>query len=564
MRRFHRKFSITHQFTLLSLLSLVLTFVILGVSIKRTYDLALEAKQDESRHMSEAAAAIVRGYIAKERSGALSGDEARKQAIETLENMRASNSSYVFVYSFDGFALVLPRPTETHKNRLTAQDPSGKFYVREFVEIGKSGQPGFSNYYATKPGETEFLPKTSFMIGIKDWQWVIGSGAYTDDVKAMLIDSSLRLGAIFVPLLGAFLTTAFMIRRTISDLLSSNDKQRQTLDEERRQKAEMDRRVMEANRVVVDSLGSALSRLSQGDLTTHVAVPYAAEHEAIRANFNSAIKQLHDTIDVIAGNTLSVRAGSVEIASASGDLAQRTERQAVELEQTSVTISQIAATVEETAQAASLAHQIVANAIEDAARGNEVMEGAAFAMGQIEKSAEQISRVVGVIDNITAQTNLLALNATIEAARAGEAGRGFAVVANEVRSLSQRSAIAANDIRGLISLSASQVGVGVTQVAESGKSLDRMRDRIVEINELVTKIAASARDQAKSLADINEAVVNMDKATHENAAMAERSQAASSSLAADMDMLADLVDRFEIGTRSPKRQTRLEPERKQA
>ncbi|MGD0635355.1 MAG: methyl-accepting chemotaxis protein [Beijerinckiaceae bacterium] len=566
MRRFQKRFSITHQFTLLSLLSLALTFAVLGLAIKRTYDLAFEAKQDESRHMTEAAASVVRSFVEKARSGALSDGEARKQAIEALESMHAGDASYVFVYTFDGFALVLPRPKEVRTNRLNVRDSSGKLYVQEFVEIGKSGQPGFSNYFAVKPGETRPLPKVSYLIGIKEWQWIIGSGVYVDDVKAMLIDSTLHLGSIFLPLLVAFLTTAFFIRRTIAELLSSNDKQRRTLDEERRQKAEMDHRVMEANRVVVDSLGSALSRLSQGDLTTHVAEPYAAEHEAIRANFNRAIKQLHDTIDVIASNTLSVRAGSAEIAAASGDLALRTERQAIALEETSVTIAQIAATVEGTAQAADLAHQIVANAMEDAAQGNQVMEGAVSTMGHIEKSAGQISQVVGVIDNITAQTNLLALNATIEAARAGEAGRGFAVVANEVRSLSQRSAKAAKDIRALIDSSASQVGMGVTQVAESGKSLDRMRSRIVEINELVTRIAASARDQAKSLAGINAAVEDMDKVTHENAAMAEQSQAASNSLAADMDMLAGLVDRFEIDAsrEAPKLRKHIEPERKLA
>ena len=564
MRQFQKRFSITHQFTLLSLLSLALTFAVLGLGIKRGYDLAFEAKQDEARHMSEAAASIVRGFVEKERSGALSGGEARKQAAEALESMRAGDASYAFVYSFDGFALVLPRPKEVRTNRLNVRDSSGKLNVQEFVEIAKSGQPGFSNYYAVKPGETRPLPKVSYLIGIKEWQWVVGSGVYVDDIKGMLAGNALHLGAFFLPLLAAFLTSAFFIRRTIAGLLSSNDKQRQTLDEERRQKAEMDHRVLEANRVVVDSLGSALSRLSQGDLTTSVAEPYAAEHEAIRANFNNAIRQLHDTMDVIAGNTLSVRAGSAEIAAASGDLASRTERQAIALEETSAAIAQIAATVEGTAQAADLAHQIVAHAMTDAAQGSQVMDGAASAMGQIEKSAGQISQGFGVIDNITAQTNLLALNATIEAARAGEAGRGFAVVANEVRSLSQRSAKAAKDIRALIDASASQVGVGVPQVAESGKALDRMRSRIVEINDLVTKIVASARDQAKSLAGINAAVVDIDKVTHENAAMAEQSQAASNSLAADMDMLAGLVDRFEIAARPGARKLRepIEPERR--
>jgi methyl-accepting chemotaxis protein len=566
MRKPQARFSITHQFTLLSFLSLALTFAALGLSIKRSIDLTFEAKQDEARHMSEAGAAVVMRFVEKERNGVLSGDEARKRALEAIESMHAGESSYVFAYNFDGLVLYLPRPKEVGTNRLNVKDSSGKLYVREFVEIGKSGQPGYSSYYTVKPGETKPLPKLSYMIGIKEWGWIIGSGVYVDDVTAMLIDSALQIGSLFLPLLIAFLTTAFFIRRTIGELLSSVDQQGKALETERHQKAEMDQRVMEANRLVVSSLGSALSRLSQGDLTAHVAEPYAVEHEAIRTNFNGAIKQLHDTIGVIATNTSSIRAGSAEIATASGNLAERTERQAIALEETSVTVTQIAATVEATAQAAALAHQIAADAMLDATQGSQVMEGAISAMGQIEKSAGEIAHVVSVIDNITAQTNLLALNATIEAARAGEAGRGFAVVANEVRSLSQRSAKAAMDIRTLIDSSALQVSVGVAQVAESGKALGRMRNRIIEINELATKIAASARDQAKSLAGISAVVEDMDKVTHENAAMAEQSQAASSSLAADMDMLAGLIDRFEIEARPKTHQLRdlVEPERKRA
>ena len=141
MRSMKKRFSITHQFTLLSLLSLGLTFAALGLSIKRTIDLTFEAKRDEARHMSEAGASVVRRFVEMERSGALSGDEARKQALEAIKCMHASDSSYVFAYDFDGFALYLPRPKEVGTNRLNVQDSSGKLYVKEFVDIGKSAQP---------------------------------------------------------------------------------------------------------------------------------------------------------------------------------------------------------------------------------------------------------------------------------------------------------------------------------------------------------------------------------------------------------------------------------------
>jgi methyl-accepting chemotaxis protein len=176
-------------------------------------------------------------------------------------------------------------------------------------------------------------------------------------------------------------------------------------------------------------------------------------------------------------------------------------------------------------------------------------------MSAIEKSSQQIGQIISVIDEIAFQTNLLALNAGVEAARAGDAGRGFAVVASEVRALAQRSAEAAKEIKGLISMSSSQVGQGVDLVAETGKALERIFSQIAEMDTIVTEIATSAREQATGLQEVNTAVNQMDQVTQQNAAMVEESTAASHTLSLETEELTKLVGRFQVGeVETPRRQ----------
>ncbi len=303
----------------------------------------------------------------------------------------------------------------------------------------------------------------------------------------------------------------------------------------------------QAQNVVVDAISHALERVSKGDLTCRITDDLTPEYQRIRDNFNLAIGQLQETMRVIAQNGSAIHAGAEQMTQATDDLSRRTEQQAASLEETAAALDEITATVKKTAEGANQASRVVSNAKQDAEHSGNVVREAVAAMSGIEKSAQQISQIIGVIDEIAFQTNLLALNAGVEAARAGDAGKGFAVVASEVRALAQRSAEAAKEIKALISASSAQVDQGVDLVGQTGKALDRIVAQVAEIDTVVSEIAASAQEQATGLNEVNAAVNQMDQVTQQNAAMVEQSTAASHTLAADADQLANLIRRFHIG-----------------
>jgi methyl-accepting chemotaxis protein len=298
---------------------------------------------------------------------------------------------------------------------------------------------------------------------------------------------------------------------------------------------------------VVGVFGQAMEKLAVGDLTYRVNEQLPGPYVKLRDDFNDALGRLQSAMNSIVGNAGGIRTGSREITVASDDLAKRTEQQAAGLEETAAALDEITATVKRTAEGAREARAAVEAARSAAEASGSVVGRAITAMSEIEGSAQQISQIIGVIDEIAFQTNLLALNAGVEAARAGDAGKGFAVVASEVRALAQRSAEAAKEIKGLISDSTARVGEGVQLVGETGQALQRISAEVVRINALVVEIAASAQEQATGLEQVNVAVNQMDQVTQQNAAMVEESTAASHALAREADNLTDLMGKFRVG-----------------
>ena len=322
---------------------------------------------------------------------------------------------------------------------------------------------------------------------------------------------------------------------------------------EAKERAEQERRaaaeaaIAREQASVVDVFGAAMEKLSSGDLTYRVRDNLAPAYEKLREDFNGSMAKLETTMGVIVGNAGGIHSGSQEISVASDDLSRRTEQQAASLEETAAALEQITATVRKTAEGAKETREVVVSAKGGAETGGQVVAQAMAAMGEIESSAQQISQIISVIDEIAFQTNLLALNAGVEAARAGDAGKGFAVVASEVRALAQRSADAAKEIKTLISDSTAKVGQGVKLVGETGQALERIVAEVGRINTLVEEIASAAQEQATGLAQVNVAVNQMDQVTQQNAAMVEESTAASHALSQEATNLSDLMGQFRLG-----------------
>ena len=303
--------------------------------------------------------------------------------------------------------------------------------------------------------------------------------------------------------------------------------------------------------VASQALHQGLEQLAQGNLHFRIDTPFAPSLEPLRSSFNQSMARIQQAILTIQHNADSIGTGSAQIAGASDDLSRRTEKQAANVEQTTATLSSIGSSMEQTAQGARQAQEIVSGARDDAEQSGDIVRQAVGAMSKIEKSSQEISQIIGLIDEIAFQTNLLALNAGVEAARAGEAGRGFAVVASEVRALAQRSADSAREIKTLISTSSQEVGEGVRLVSETGVSLDRIAEKVATINDVVGHIAANAKNQSLALQELCQAVAEMDKATQQNAAMASQTTAASRSLAEKSQALMALVAQFNTGADRP-------------
>ncbi len=315
--------------------------------------------------------------------------------------------------------------------------------------------------------------------------------------------------------------------------------------EAERSRGEAERAKNEAEQAaVVKTLAASLSQLAQGNLTARIDAHFDGQYAQIKSDFNAAASSLSEAMGTISVATGGIRSGSDEIATASNDLSRRTEQQAASLEETAAALDEITATVRKTAEGAKEARDVVVSAKSGAETGGQVVAEAMVAMSEIEGSAQKISQIISVIDEIAFQTNLLALNAGVEAARAGDAGKGFAVVASEVRALAQRSADAAKEIKGLISDSTAKVGQGVKLVGETGQALEQIVDQVGRINALVSEIAQAAQEQATGLAQVNVAVNQMDQVTQQNAAMVEEATAASASLRGEASELGNLVARF--------------------
>ncbi len=305
-------------------------------------------------------------------------------------------------------------------------------------------------------------------------------------------------------------------------------------------------RLMEVSDRGLGEVSRILDALARGDLTQTISGDYRGTFGKLRDDANSTVMQLRNVVGSIKGAADAINTAAREIAKGNQDLSGRTEEQASSLEETASSMEQINATVKQNAENAGKAVALASRSNEAVGKGGEAVRRVVGTMDDIQHSSRKIADIIGVIDGIAFQTNILALNAAVEAARAGEQGRGFAVVATEVRSLAQRSATAAKEIKGLIDASVAKVDDGVALVQQAGTAMDEVESSFHQVAELVTEITGASREQSVGIEQVAQAIGQMDDATQQNAALVEQAAAAAVSLEEQVQGLVDAVGRFRL------------------
>jgi methyl-accepting chemotaxis protein len=290
--------------------------------------------------------------------------------------------------------------------------------------------------------------------------------------------------------------------------------------------------------------------LAAGDLTMEVRVRGRDEIGQLLDAMRNMQAALGQVVGAVRGNAESVATASAQIAQGNQDLSSRTEEQASSLQQTAASMEQLGSTVRQNADNARQANQLAQGASEVASKGGEVVAQVIDTMRGIQGSSQKIADIIGTIDGIAFQTNILALNAAVEAARAGEQGRGFAVVAGEVRTLAQRSAEAAKEIKRLITASVEQVESGSALVDQAGTTMNEVVSAIRRVTDIMGEISAASAEQSQGVIQVGEAVGQMDQVTQQNAALVEESAAAAESLKQQSRQLVEVVAVFKLAGRN--------------
>ncbi|CAM4286701.1 methyl-accepting chemotaxis protein [Vreelandella rituensis] len=514
-------------------LAIVLSLLEVQASMSRIDDtldeqrqVLIDERENSVRYLVESARNAVSHLIDHPE---LSRREAQVRAQEILQNFRFGNQNYVFAFEFDGTARALAAaPDRVGTSMSGVTDSEGNAFVDDLIERARTGDESFYEYQWINPANGEIEAKHSQAIAIPEWDWMLGTGIYMNDIDAGLAtieaqawndfrnDLIAKLGVTLLLLVGVGVIATFLVRRALRPV----------------------RRAATAMHDVATG---------EADLTQRLAVETNDEVGNLARQFNAFIERMQLTLQDVHRTTQTVLRASHDIDEGTNELATRTEESAANLQQTSSSMEEITSTVHHTTQSAEQANQLSNGAVDVARKGSDAMQRVESTMGEINDSAKKIGEIITMIDSIAFQTNILALNASVEAARAGEHGRGFAVVAEEVRNLASRSSGAAKEIRVLIDGSTKHTHSGTELVRDAGATMQEIVESVTRVTDVIAEISAGAREQGAGISEINTAVAEMDSMTQQNSSMVQQSSAAAQKLRMGAEHLAHLLDAFVLG-----------------
>jgi methyl-accepting chemotaxis protein len=505
-------------------LSWICLLAVMTVNVYRDRELRLEERKTQLHDAGDMALSITKEYAAMAASGAMPEADAKKQALLRIKALRYGKTGYITVLS-PSAVLMHPLKSDldgTDPAKLV--DPNGVALAIEGIRLVQQQGEGFTRYEWPKPGakSNKPQPKLSFNNGYQPWGWAFQTGTYIDDLDDAFVHD-LSVSAALLAVVGLLLTgvVALIVRSAL-----------RTIGGEPEAAAEIARQI------------------AAGNLDAHVPVA-VNDDSSLMAAMRTMRDGLANIVSQVRQATDTISTASSEIASGNMDLSTRTEQQAGALQQTASSMEELTSTVRQNADNARQADTMAGSASGIAVRGGEVVARVVGTMEDIHAASKKIVDIIGVIDGIAFQTNILALNAAVEAARAGEQGRGFAVVASEVRSLAQRSAAAAKEIKALIDDSVGKVDAGTRLVGEAGATMREVVGSVQKVTDLVAEISAASSEQTGGIEQVNRAIAEMDNATQQNAALVEEAAAAAHAMQEQAARLSELVRVFRMKGEAP-------------
>ncbi|MGN6579872.1 MAG: methyl-accepting chemotaxis protein [Bordetella sp.] len=504
---------------ILSIVAVALIGIVLisGFALQALRQNLLESRRGEILKAALLAEGIMQRYYALEQSGKLTREQAQKQAVEALAGLRHKDD-YIFVRTMAGLMLVHADAKRVGTMDKGSRLPDGRMTSDIYAQDLPRDGTAYMVAAVARPDDParKPVPKLLCAVLFKPWNWVVGNGVFIDDIDTAYWSYAWRFlligGGLFIVLggLGLWLTRSIL----------------RQLGGEPQDAAEV------------------VNVIASGDLSRELRAD--GRSDSLLASMRVMQSGLRDIIRRVRQGSEEIETAAAEVANGNADLSNRTEQAAAALEQTSASMMQLSDVVRQSSEAARQANQFAENASDVANRGGAVVSQVVDMMSEISASSSKIVDIIGTIDGIAFQTNILALNAAVEAARAGEQGKGFAVVAGEVRTLAQRSAQAAREIKALISDSTTRVDQGSVLVQQAGQTMQDIVGAVQRVTGSIAEISASAEYQSSSISEIGTAISHMDQMTQQNAALVEQSAAAAESLKEQALKLNQAIGTFKL------------------